>query len=199
MANGTIRVSQIDVLTTSGTGTLSIVPPATNTNRTLTLPDLDGTLINVAPGTNGNVLTSNGSAWVSQAAGGGFAAGTVMLFGQTAAPTGWTKDASNYNNSALRVVTGTASTGGTVDFTTAFASGLSADATTLTTSTIPSHTHTVSSRFSSGGDPVLGPSGDQNSQAFSVNTGSTGSGGSHTHTLPSFAVKYVDVIRATKN
>ena len=39
MANGTIGVSQIDVLTTSGTGTLSIVPPATNTNRTLTLPD----------------------------------------------------------------------------------------------------------------------------------------------------------------
>ena len=36
MANGTIGVSQIDVLTTSGTGTLSIVPPATNTNRTLT-------------------------------------------------------------------------------------------------------------------------------------------------------------------
>ena len=45
MANGTIGVSQIDVLTTSGTGTLSIVPPATNTNRTLTLPDATTTIV----------------------------------------------------------------------------------------------------------------------------------------------------------
>ncbi len=44
MANGTISVSQVDVLTTSGTGTISIVPPATNTNRTLTLPDATGTI-----------------------------------------------------------------------------------------------------------------------------------------------------------
>lgn len=51
-----------------------------------------------------------------------FGSGTVMLFAQTAAPTGWTKDATNYNNSAIRVVTGSAATGGSVDFTTAFAS-----------------------------------------------------------------------------
>lgn len=51
-----------------------------------------------------------------------FGAGTVMLFAQTAAPTGWTKDITNYNNSAIRVVTGAAATGGSVDFTTAFAS-----------------------------------------------------------------------------
>lgn len=51
-----------------------------------------------------------------------FPSGTVMLFAQTAAPTGWTKDATNYNGSAIRVVTGTAGTGGSVDFTTAFAS-----------------------------------------------------------------------------
>lgn len=51
-----------------------------------------------------------------------FGAGTVMLFAQTAAPTGWTKDTTNYNNSAIRIVTGTVSTGGSVDFTTAFAS-----------------------------------------------------------------------------
>ena len=50
MANGTISVSQVDVLTTSGTGTISIVPPATNTNRTLTLPDATGTIITTAGG-----------------------------------------------------------------------------------------------------------------------------------------------------
>ena len=56
------------------------------------------------------------------AASAAFAAGTVMLFAQTSAPTGWTKDTSNYDGSAIRVVTGTASTGGSVAFTTAFAS-----------------------------------------------------------------------------
>lgn len=44
MANGTIAVSGIAMLTTSGTGVLSVVPPATNTNRTLTLPDSTGTI-----------------------------------------------------------------------------------------------------------------------------------------------------------
>lgn len=51
-----------------------------------------------------------------------FPSGTKMLFAQTAAPTGWTKDTTNYNEHALRVVTGTASSGGSVNFTTAFAS-----------------------------------------------------------------------------
>jgi len=47
--------------------------------------------------------------------------GTVMMFGQTAAPTGFTKLTAN-DNAALRVVSGSASTGGSVNFTTAFAS-----------------------------------------------------------------------------
>ena len=47
--------------------------------------------------------------------------GTVMMFVQTAAPTGWTKS-TTHDNKALRVVSGTASSGGTVAFTTAFAS-----------------------------------------------------------------------------
>lgn len=50
-----------------------------------------------------------------------FASGTALLFVQTAAPTGWTKSLT-HNNKALRVVSGTASSGGTVAFTTAFAS-----------------------------------------------------------------------------
>lgn len=74
----------------------------------------------VAPGTNGNVLTSNGTTWTSGSAP-GFPAGTAMMFVQTAAPTGWTKS-TTHNNKALRVVSGTASSGGSVAFTTAFAS-----------------------------------------------------------------------------
>ena len=53
---------------------------------------------------------------------GGFPSGTRMIFQQTSAPTGWTKDTSDTNQRALRVVSGSASSGGSVDFTTAFAS-----------------------------------------------------------------------------
>jgi hypothetical protein len=51
-----------------------------------------------------------------------FASGTVLLFYQAAAPTGWTQ-VTTQNNKALRVVSGTGGgTGGSVAFTTAFAS-----------------------------------------------------------------------------
>ena len=159
----------------------------------------------VAPGTANNVLTSNGTTWVSQAAGGGFAAGTVLIFAQTNAPTGWTKNTSTGDNSALRVTTGTASTGGSVAFTTAFASQTpsgtignttatnqaftpagsvsitavsgSAGATTLSTPQIPSHTHA-----GAGGD-FGNPTQFyvQNNRQFATTTTATGGGGSHTH------------------
>jgi hypothetical protein len=193
-------------------------------------PASGGTGLNT-PGTAGNVLTSNGTAWVSQAAA-AFDSGTVLLFAQTAAPTGWTKDTSNFNNSALRVVTGTASSGGSVDFTTAFASQTpsgtvsvsgSAGNTTLSTPQIPSHTHTQRTGFEyvpSAGAPSKPRSGKisvyrTNPSVFPGNdvdltTNSTGGGGSHNHPLTissstfsgnaiNLAVKYVDVIRATKN
>lgn len=73
-------------------------------------------------------------------------AGTAMLFVQTAAPTGWTKSAT-HNNKALRVVSGTASSGGSVAFTTAFASQAVSGTNssyTLTTTDIPGHTHSFS-------------------------------------------------------
>ena len=58
-----------------------------------------------------------------------FPSGTKMLFQQTSAPTGWTKITSSVNNKALRVVSGTASSGGTNAFTTAFGSrGINANA-----------------------------------------------------------------------
>ena len=58
-----------------------------------------------------------------------FPSGTKMIFQQTSAPTGWTKVTSSVNNKALRVVSGTASSGGTNAFTTAFGSrGINANA-----------------------------------------------------------------------
>jgi hypothetical protein len=81
--------------------------------------------------------------------------GTVMMFVQTAAPTGWTKS-TTHNNKALRVVSGTAASGGSVAFTTAFASQAvsgsigsttatgTVGGTALTEAQLPSHTHTFS-------------------------------------------------------
>jgi hypothetical protein len=70
----------------------------------------------IVDGTNG--LTFPNSTVQNTSA---FPAGTRLLFQQTAAPTGWTKD-TTYNNYALRISSGTVTTGGSVGFTTAFAS-----------------------------------------------------------------------------
>ncbi len=63
--------------------------------------------------------------------------GTIMLFQQTNAPTGWTK-LTTQNDKALRVVSGAASSGGTV----LFSAGVT-ESHVLTTPEIPSHTHTI--------------------------------------------------------
>jgi hypothetical protein len=181
----------------------------------------------VAPGTANNVLTSNGTTWISQApAGGGggdIPSGTVMIFGQTSAPTGFTK-LTDQDNAGLRVVSGTASTGGSVNFTTAFASQTptgsvsitavsgSAGATTLSTPQIPSHTHSVPSGEAQASSITSSKFGNQPQYGGGQTTGATGGGGSHTHPFSfssgsgtfsgnaiNLAVKYVDVIRATKD
>ena len=171
-----------------------------------------------------------------------FAAGTALLFNQTTAPTGWTKVTTN-TDAALRVVSGTVGTGGTVAFSTAFASQAvsgSIGATTLTSSQIPAHTHNYSNttgyvsndhnhdpnvavnngggsgyqRFNyngenyncgiySGGWSTSGISANHYHSFSGTTDNGTGGGGSHTHsftgTAINLAVKYVDVIIATKN
>jgi hypothetical protein len=101
-------------------------------------------------------------------------AGTVMLFVQTAAPTGWTKS-TTHDNKALRVVSGAASSGGSVAFTTAFASQAvtgTVASYTLTTSDIPSHNHSASSS-SSVSDPGHAHSytGVSGSNSYNAGTG----------------------------
>jgi hypothetical protein len=63
MSNGTIAVSQLEMLTQSGTGTITINPPNTDTDRVLTLPDETGTVLTgvsslVAGNLTGSVPTS---------------------------------------------------------------------------------------------------------------------------------------------
>jgi hypothetical protein len=181
----------------------------------------------VAPGTANNVLTSNGSTWISQAVSAGgtvIPAGTVMIFGQTAAPTGFTK-LTNLDNYALRVVSGNASTGGSVAFTTAFASQTpsgsvsissvsgSAGATTLSTPQIPSHAHNTIA-WEGPGAPTKKIGFAQGTENTGNTTPSNNTGGGESHTHPfsfssgsgtfsgnaiNLAVQYVDVIRATKD
>ena len=133
-----------------------------------------------------------------------FPSGTAMLFNQSSAPTGWTKGTA-HNNKALRVVTGTVSSGGGNNFTTALnssfaTSGGSVSNHTLSTSQIPSHNHSANTRR----DPSWNTSfRTSDNTTGTLNTNNTGGGGSHNHGFsnPSFNlnVKYVDVIIATKD
>ena len=160
----------------------------------------------VAPGTSGNVLTSDGSTWTS-AVPVAFDSGTRMIFAQTTAPTGWTKDTVNYNNHALRVTTSTASTGGSVAFTTAFASQSvsgTVGATTLSTTTMPSHRHSfVAGWLGTPSGPPANPLWDNKGANSTYYTAYTGSSGSHNHSFSGtsidLAVQYLDVITATKD
>ena len=159
-----------------------VVAGDTSGSVTLSAPAIAGSVVITLPTTSGTMTA--------------FASGTVMLFVQTAAPTGWTKSVAN-NDKALRVVSGAASTGGSVAFTTAFASGLSDSAVTLTTAQIPSHNHNFIQYQATGGGNSSAAAVAANSVTTTVS--STGGGTSHTHSLPSFAVSYVDTIIATKD
>ena len=80
-----------------------------------------------------------------------FPTGTAMLFRQTAAPTYWTKVTTSVDNKALRVTSGTVTDAGATGFTTVFGSGKTSGATTLSTSQIPTHTHSVGSYSAAAG------------------------------------------------
>jgi microcystin-dependent protein len=144
-----------------------------------------------------------------------------MIFQQTTAPVGWTKESSStYNNAALRFVTGSISTGGSVDFTTAFASqtptGTVGD-TTLTIAQMPLHGHPFRLSIDNGqssetnGGLIMAGDNQANQSAYTgtpsatvgQQIGGTGGGGSHTHTLVmnavNLAVKYADCIIAQKD
>jgi len=157
-----------------------------------------------------------------------FSSGTAMLFVQTSAPTGWTKS-TTHNNKALRVVSGSASSGGSVAFTTAFASqtpsgsvsvsqssGGSVNSYTLATADIPSHNHTLQSPRGSGSGSGFAGGTFYNYNSvindLSSRSTATGGGGGHSHgfTNPTYSgsfsgsaidlsVQYVDVIIATKD
>lgn len=148
------------------------------------------------------------------------ASGTKMLFQQSTAPTGWTKDTTNYNDHAIRVVTGTAGSGGTNALSTldATASG------TVSTSVSGTNTGTALSTAQLPNNwyhKPNTPGGDYSDNYANFNYQARhidwptyriqGSGQTHTHTWSGTAtstftgsanaldVQYVDVIIATKD
>lgn len=215
-STATTATNATNIAITDNTSSASTYYPVLSLNSTgNNAATTSSTKLSFVPSTG----TLTATAFVGNGAGltglaGGFAAGTVMLFAQTSAPTGWTKNTTTGDNSALRVTTGAASTGGTVAFTTAFASQAvtitavsgSAGNTTLSTPQIPSHTHTyVGQTSSQGGNNDGDKDGGGNT---TKTTDGAGGGGAHSHPFSfssatansiNLAVQYIDVIRATKD
>jgi len=210
-------VSDTDAISISSTGVVAISATLDVSSATLTTSTAQKeAVVQAGPG-SGTLDVSSGTLTTSTAqkqaiSYTAFASGTAMIFKQNSAPTGWTKVASN-DNSALRVVTGDAGTGGSVAFTTAFQShtpsqsgSASVSSHVLAENEMPSHQHGISIGDSlpghTGGHIVGGPGGAVNSKV----TGAKGGAGSHTHSMGqasysaiNLAVNYVDVIVATKD
>ena len=134
-----------------------------------------------------------------------FPSGTVMVFYQTAAPTGWTKSTS-HNDKALRVVSGNGGgNGGTHDLTSppslahthtgaahvhsigahSHGNNLSAAAHTLSESQMPSHTHTYGGGSGSSGGmspPSIYSHNYSGSRTYFA-TSARGGGSSHSHSM----------------
>ena len=140
-----------------------------------------------------------------------FTSGTRMLFQQSTAPTGWTKD-STRNNRALRIVNGTVGDGGGNGFAEVLTSTVTTGGGivqnhTLTVAQMPAHQHdtsvTNSNLFPSFGGVTIGFGGPGQYPATTFTMSNTGGGQAHNHglTQPSFNlnVLYTDVIIAQKN
>lgn len=178
----------------------------------------------VPSGYYGSYVVSDGAQWltfVSYSPLPVIPSGTVVLFQQTAAPTGWTKITTN-NDAMLRMVSGTVGTGGSAGLSAAWTSvaisGLT-DGHALSSTEMPSHTHGITDPTHSHADlfsyPTVygssggvgyhlpGSGGNTGASATGITINATGGGGAHTHTLGAASLtvtpKYVDVIAASRN
>lgn len=145
--------------------------------------------------------------------------GTVMLFFQAAAPTGWTKLATQ-NDKALRIVSGTGGgVAGNNSFTGALGTSVIAGAHVLSLAQTPSHNHGAAGAHGHNFD-FLDTGGSPGTTFLSVDgatlrtrvtgnktaTSSVVSSGAHTHTTEggnaththSFNIQYIDLIQCSK-
>ena len=205
-SNGVDVVGNITV-----TGTVDGVDVATRDTLFGGLTSSSGVLTNGVTATtqsaSDNTTKVATTAYVTTAIGNAdaFPSGTVMLFAQSSAPTGWTKQ-TTHNNKALRVVSGSASSGGSNAFSNTFASrSLTANAGnttaggnvsvsianantsgnvnshTLSINEIPSHSHGIGAASlgpPNGGSAARGASA---ANIGNMSTGNAGGGGGHSH------------------
>lgn len=152
-----------------------------------------------------NSLTSLAALSVFSSSSGSEYTGATMLFAQTSAPIGWTKD-TTLNDYALRVTTGSVSTGGSVSFTamnqdttftgTASVTGTALGATTLSAGQLPLHYHQGTTNGSGWRSNTPSPVGTSypwvdaasglNVSGPAINSGPPATawgGGSHVHTV----------------
>lgn len=145
--------------------------------------------------------------------------GAVMLFQQSSAPLGWTKQ-TTHDDCCMRVVSGNISSGGTTGFSTVYnnvtltgsgalnVSGVGD--TTLTTQQMAAHDHRYYRAIGSTLFPGPGPQALYGRVSGTQNSSATGGGGAHTHTFSpttmtftgnslNLAIKYVDLIIASKD
>ena len=191
----------------TGSDVFQIKPDGTQQSRNIE-PQSDSTY---SLGTNSNrwanvyadTLYGDGSNLSGVAS---FPSGTKMLFVQSSAPTGWTKQ-TNYDNRALRLISGGSggNGGGSNSFSTAFNSNRSTEGGsvsnhTLTISQMPNHSHSVPR-----GDVNWGSGSGNSLWGNNANrqTGTEGGGQSHNHSFTNptvnLNVSYVDVIYASKD
>lgn len=167
--------------------------------------------------TSGSTLTFSDSTTQTTAyTGSPIPSGSVMLFYQSAAPTGWTQ-VTTLNDYDLRLVSGTGGgTGGTTAYSSVFTnqtptittSGLSAAATTLSTSQIPSHNHYFNLlSYSPGAQLAICSGAACGPYGTAIQISYTGGGGSHIHSISGSAtssaitlnVRYANIIICSKN
>lgn len=130
-----------------------------------------------------------------------FPVGTRMVFDQSSAPTGWTRDTTTVNDKMIRIVTGTRADGGTWD------QGTHAHNVGSHTHSMNAHTHEISPHVH--GQPAhfhAGPNHSHSIPSHSHTGGTTGSTGTtaigqegtgatfeyvikaHTHTVPNTGI-----------
>ena len=147
----------------SGTGVVTLTAPNTNTDRTITLPDGDVTL-----GVPSGII----SMWSGLV--GAIPSGWVICDGTNSTP--------NLTGKFIKAATTAGGTGGSA----------TTGAHTLSTSEMPSHSHTLNQYVT--GDTNHTGGGNRNLLLGGTwTTSSTGGGGSHTHTSEPeyFALIYI--------